>query len=351
MILNAYAVLDAFVALLRIGLGGLVLLLGVSALRAWWGSGRLPEKRKALEDRCYLLFLLGGLLLCLNVVAWPMFYLLLQSYVPQWDGIMCIYGVTQIGTKSINSSRHLPSLIMAVQIFKPILIFLSGAWFVLYLVNRRTRTAPLTGRVLLVLLLAGGLTVADAGAEVTYIAIPKTPDAVKFQSGGCCTLTFDESAGASRFLPGSLVPPGAGSRIWGAYYGVNVLLALAVGVCARLTRQGLPRRALLPLLLGAGLAVAVNAVFLVDIASPRLLHLPYHHCPYDLVPVAPESLLAIALFLGGAFAIGWACVAAWLGRGSETAPLLPSTVGRLLNFAALGFLWSLVMMSVELALS
>ena len=113
----------------------------------------------------------------------------------------------------------------------------------------------------------------------------------------------------------------------------------------------MPRRALLLLLFGAGLAVAVNAIFLVDIAAPRLLHLPLHHCPYDLVPIAPESLLAVALFLGGTFAIGWACVASWLGRGPEASPLLPATVGRLLNFAALGLLWSLVMMSVELALS
>ena len=58
-----------------------------------------------------------------------------------------------------------------------------------------------------------------------------------------------------------------------------------------------------------------------------------------------------ALFLGGSFAIGWACVAAWLGNRPEAAPLLPGTVGRLLHAASLGFLWSLVMMSVELALS
>jgi hypothetical protein len=348
MILNAYAVLDAFVGLLRFGLGLLVLALGIAAWRAWRRSLRFPEERKTLEDRCYLLFLLGGLLLCLNVVAWPLFYLLLQSYVPQWPDVMCIYGVTRIGTGSISSSRYLPSLITAVQLLKPILIFLSGAWFVLYLVNRRTRTAPLTGRVLLVLLIAGGLAVADAAAELLYIGIPKTE---KFLSGGCCTMTFDEAAGSSRFLPKSLVPQTAGGRLWGAYYAVNIILALAAGVCARLCRQGLPRHVLLPLLIATGLAVIVNAVFLVDIASPRLLHLPYHHCPYDLVPIAPESLLAVALFLGATFAVGWACVAAWLGRGPEAAPLLPTTVGRLLNFAALGFLWSLVLMSVELALS
>ena len=63
MILNAYAGLDAFLALLRLGLGLLVLGLGGAAWRAWRSRSAVLEERKALEDRCYLLFLLAGLLL------------------------------------------------------------------------------------------------------------------------------------------------------------------------------------------------------------------------------------------------------------------------------------------------
>jgi hypothetical protein len=54
MILNAYAVLDAFVSLLRLGLGVLVLWLGLSAWRTWRRPALAPEDRKDLEDRCYL---------------------------------------------------------------------------------------------------------------------------------------------------------------------------------------------------------------------------------------------------------------------------------------------------------
>src|SRR5213076_326432 len=99
MILNAYAVLDAFLSLLRLGLAVLVLALGLPAWRQWARHAAVPEQRRALEDRSYLLFLLAGLLLVLNVVSWPVFYLLLQSYVPEWvgEGVMCIYGVTRIG--------------------------------------------------------------------------------------------------------------------------------------------------------------------------------------------------------------------------------------------------------------
>jgi hypothetical protein len=90
-------------------------------------------------------------------------------------------------------------------------------------------------------------------------------------------------------------------------------------------------------------------VFLIEVAAPRLLGLPYHHCPYDLVPRAPESLVAVALFLAGTFAVGWACVASWLGNKAEARPLLAAAVSWLLQVAVFSYLLSLVMMSVELA--
>ena len=300
-----------------------------------------------MEDRCYLLFLLGGLLLALDVVSWPLLYLLLQSYVPEWPGVMCIYGVTKIGTASVGPSRFLPPLLSALQAMKPALIFLSGVWFVLYLVNRGTRTAPLTGRVLFVLLAAGLLAAADATAEIAYLAIPKKEDPA---SGGCCTEAFDAASGASKFLPP--VPEGvdAGRWLYGAYYTVNCSMILALA-CAGRSAQHPPGLWLAPLLLGAGLSIAVNALFLVDAAAPRLLHLPYHHCPYDLVPRAPESLIAVALFLAGSFCVGWACAAGWLGDGRESRPFLPTMMSRLLYLGFLAYLGSIVMMSVELALA
>ena len=77
MILNTYAVLMAFVALLRLLAGLLVLGVG---LATWRARGRLaaPEGRTVLEDRGYLVFLLAVLLVGLNLVSWPLLYLLLQ---------------------------------------------------------------------------------------------------------------------------------------------------------------------------------------------------------------------------------------------------------------------------------
>ena len=184
MILNSYTILDAFLSLLRFGLGALVLLLAILALLAWYRRAPSIDEASGVENRSHLLLLAAGVLLVLNVASWPLFYLLLQSYVPEWPSVMCIYGVTQIGAGSIGPSRFLPALVTALQVTKPVLVFLSGAWFVLHLVNRDTRTAPLTGRVLLLAVLLGLLVVADAGIEIAYLIIPKKEE---FLSTECCT--------------------------------------------------------------------------------------------------------------------------------------------------------------------
>jgi hypothetical protein len=261
---------------------------------------------------------------------------------------MCIYGVTRIGTGSIGISRFLPPLVATLQVLKPGLVFLSGAWFILYLANRQTHTAPLTGRVLALLMAAGFLAVTDAAAEAAYLGIPKKE---VFLSAGCCTGVFDSEEDASRFLPRGLAGQIAEPWLYGSYYTVQLVMLLALGSCERLCRRRLPLACLGPLFAGAALSLVVGAVFLVDVAAPRLLHMPYHHCPYDLVTKAPASIVAVAIFLGGSFCVGWACLAGSLGRHAESRPFLSEMLGRLLHSAFLCYLGSALIISVELALT
>jgi hypothetical protein len=95
----------------------------------------------------------------------------------------------------------------------------------------------------------------------------------------------------------------------------------------------------------------VSGLFLVEVASPTLLGLPDHHCAYDLIPRVPEAVAAVVLFLGGTFFLGWACLASWFGRCPETEPFLGRTVRHLLQASVAGYLASLVMLSLELALA
>jgi hypothetical protein len=346
MILNTYAVLDAFLTLLRLGFALLVVTV---AVRAWY-SGRCsqsPADTGALEDRRYLVILLAAVLLGLSVASWPLFYLLLQSYVPQWPGVMCIYGVTQVGSGSRGLSRFLPDLVAGLELIKPALVFASGAWLVLYLVDRRTTTAPLRNRVLGVIVLVGLLAAADAAAEGAYLVIPKKED---FLAAGCCSEAFDAEARATRFVPRALLGEEYRPYVTSAYWGANAGMILALAGSAVLARRSRRLAFLGPLLVGALVTLAVSAVFLVEVAAPALLHKPYHHCPYDLLPQVPESVAGIALFVLGSFCVGWACVVGWLANTAQTRALVRRSVRALLALGCFAYLAALVLMAVELAL-
>jgi hypothetical protein len=339
MILNSYAILLGFVALLRLVLGLVVLGVGVSAWRV--------RDRFALEDRSYLVFLLALLLGGLNLASWPLLYLLLQSYVPEWTGVMCIYGVTQIGANSIGPSRFLPGLLHFLQLAKPALVFLSGAWLVLYLLNRRTQTAPLLPRLFWVLLPLGALVLADAAAELAYLAIPKKEETL---SNGCCCAT-EEAEGMARYQPPVLLQDASRPWLVAGFYGANLGLIFALLAATRSPAACPGSRGLALLFLGALAVTAISGLYLVAVAAPGLLHLPYHHCAYDLIPEVPEAVVAVTLFLAGGFFLGWACVTQALGRCRETEPYLAPLVGGLLRLSLWGYVASLAMLSLEMVLA
>ena len=93
-------------------------------------SGWTDGGAEAVERNAYLMMTLALVLLGLGLASWPLLYLLLQSYVPSWPGVMCIDGVTRIGTGSLGASRFLPGLLTALQVFKPLLMLMGGAWLV-----------------------------------------------------------------------------------------------------------------------------------------------------------------------------------------------------------------------------
>jgi hypothetical protein len=346
VILNAYSILDFFVVILRLFLGVVVFSLAIISWKHL-SSAIAPENRKMQEDRLYLLFLASFVLLALNVISWPLLYLVLQSYVSEWPEVMCIYGVTQIGTGSEGLSRFLPRLISILQFVKPALVFISGAWFVLYMVHRQSRTAPLVGRLLVLLMILGALAVGDALVEAAYLVIAKRE---VFVEAGCCTQALAEANRASRFLPQAMFGNDYQPWLSAAYYGVNLGMVLALCLHMRFAGIRPGRAGLFFLVLGAVVSLVINWIFLVEIASPALLHRP-HHCPYDVLEAIPESVIGVALFLLGCFAVGWAACAAWLGNCSETIPALGIIIRQSLTVALFCYTASLMILSTDLALS
>ena len=336
MIVNAYSVVAAFAAVLRVALGLVVCIAGARALLRWRRGGDATE---ASEGRFHLLVLLCGTLLGVGVASWPLLYLVLESYVPHWPGVMCIRGVTLIGTGSLGPSRWLPGLVAFLEAAKPALVFVSGLWLVLHLANRRAPTAARTGRVLAALVLCGGVAAADGAAETAYLAIPKQET---FLSVGCCTAASHQGAVATTATLDAYPldgPPRPRTALTAAFFGLGGAMVLALTLALRRRSRALWIGAALA---GATASVPVALAFLKDVAAPAFLRLPYHHCAYCLVKGAPESLVGIALFALGVFGTAWACAVRWGVRGQGVVE------ERLLRLARFGALGALLMAAVRL---
>jgi len=300
MVVNAYSVVAAFAASLRVGIGVLIVILAIAVL----ARGRRDDSHRPLT------VVLGTTLLGLALVSWPLLYLVLQSYVPEWPDVMCIQGVTRIGLNSSGPAAHLPGMITALAFTKPLLVFLAGTWLVLH---RATAAAP--KRALVALLAFGSVAVVDASIESAYLWIPKQENVV---ATGCCS---NVPAPSDDISSDAQPEHRAGLSVSFFVLGAAVVAALSAGK-------------LLLALPGVAALGPVGVLFLGAVAAPTMLRLPHHACAYCLVASAPESLVGIALFVIGVFAVGWAAVALWVGHDS----VLSAGIARVARFGILGSL-------------
>ncbi len=347
MILNAYAVLDAFVSLLRLLVAMVVLTLGVTA---WRRSSRtdVPNASTTSEAHYYLMFLLALLLMGLNVVSWPLLYLLLQSYVPEWSETMCIFGVTQVGLNSMGPARFLPHLISTLQVTKPAVVFLSGAWLVLHLCNRTIGSSSLKRCTYIVLIGQSLFAGIDAAAESAYLGIPKK---ASLPSVGCCTVAPPHSLSLSPTLESEWFGIPSTPVLWSGYYLLNAGLIATLFLATIGHSPKLPAVSLKILLVAAGAIGVVSWLFLAEIAAPVMLHLPQHHCIYDLISKVPEMNLGIGLHVFGIFSIGWANLVAWCGDSSDVKPVAQHWTQSLVRLAIHGYGGSIVMISSGLLMA
>ena len=302
MILNPLSVFAAFAAVLRVVLG---VVLVVAAVRAW---RREPEEG---ERRYYFVALCALGLLGISVLAWPLHYAVLQSYVPQWAGIMCIQGVQRIGEGSVGTVSLLPTALSGLEFLKPALVFAAGAWLVLH---RSQAAAP---RLLGALLAFGGVAILDGGIESFYLFVPNKENVV---AAGCCM------AGTSTGMWSKAGFAFAG-RGWNpdvltvAFFAVGAATVFAIGTTLRrISVAGEAGPGLRFAVGGSILAIPVGLAFLGAVAAPSFLGLSQHHCVYCLIAAAPESVVAIALFVIGAFSVGWAAMVHALGGEEREHP-------------------------------
>lgn len=345
MIFNAYSVLAAFVGLVQAVLGVTVAWIAFSALRARRAAGPVAD---ASEGRLPLLRLMAIVLLGVSLASWPLLYLLWQSYVPQWPGVMCIQGVTRIGRGSLGASGWLPSLVAVLQWTKPALVFVTGAWLLLHAANHATATAPWTGRVLVAALLAGALATIDATAEVAYVTIPKKET---FLARGCCTVAQPGDPSPAESIEALRDPVGSHKALSAAFFATSAAMAFAAWRSMERRGAKSPTWGPAPLLLGALVALPVGLAFLSRVAAPTLLPPPAHACAYCLLATSPAGVAGIVLYMAGLFSLGWAGITRWLAPGGAEPDVRAPESKVLLSIGLAGFLGAILVAGIGAALA
>ncbi len=294
------------------------------------------EHETSVENRLYLAFLLVAAALLCRGLNWPLFYLMLQSFIPDVPGAMCIFGTTQV----------MPVLIRSLEVLKPTLFFLIGAWFILYGIDRSTKAYSLTKRKFLffwaLCFLAGLDAVGDMALAITYAppGIPVT----------CCTVIGDIQFPVARIKTPAILGTRGGELGTVLYHAIHLF---AVGTVAALLMtkrwkaacKGHVGSLWLSLLLAISVMV-ITCIAMIDRIGPTLMKLPHHHCPYCLLQYVPVSIAFLGLELFGTFSLGWAFIAGTLGRTDETRAISSEWVRRLWMSACFCLLASWVIVVV-----
>ena len=149
----------------------------------------------------------------MRLINWPFFYATLQSFIPDIDGAMCIFGVTQV----CRTATGLAELVN--------LSFLSHLRiFLAHMIDHRTRTSPLMGRNLFFIGCASVVVILDSLLDV-YLMLNIVPG----QLVSCCTTVTDILDRATRRVPQLIFGPSMRRVLEYGYYASNILLFAVLG--------------------------------------------------------------------------------------------------------------------------
>jgi hypothetical protein len=322
MILNALSITVVVVDLLT------VVLLGWSGAKALRHYFRLrpnpaPHERLQVEDQSTLLFSLTVTVLIIRLFNWPFFYFTLASFIPQINGAMCLFGVTQVQG----------SLTLFEELIKPFGFFLIGGWLILHRLDRATDTGPLLKPKLLFLAFLSMVVLAEGiGELILFLSLSPTFPV------SCCTTVTDILSRPTSTLPQSLLGPAYKTLLEILYFSLQGTLIALCLYTARAIKGQPPagrKRLLLPGMVLLSLFNAVTFLLVyIESFAPRFMDLPFHHCLYCLWQIVPGSILLFLFFILGTMAPGWAWMVDLLGREGEAEALTPRYLKALLLFSA-----------------
>jgi hypothetical protein len=336
MIINVFSITELFIALLSVIL--MAWAATFAAILAWrWGRSSAGSERTHIEEQSHLVLLVAVVLLAVRLLNWPFFYATLQSFVPEIDGAMCIFGVTQIK----------PAATSVGELVKPFSFFLMGGFLLLHMLDHRSLTSPLMGRKLIMLAGTAVVVVFDSLFDA-FLVLSIVPG----QLVSCCTTVTDILGRPSGTIPKATFGQNYQAILEYGYYVSNIVLLAILGTCWASIKRGTLVRPRVGVGLICGVAAINAAIFLVtqiEVHAPRIMGLPFHHCLYCLWQYVPDTIVMYVLFILGTFATGWALLLDLVARTSETREMLGDYLRRLIGFSLLCLAASLLMNVVHMA--
>jgi hypothetical protein len=339
MILNVFSITEIFIGLLSLILmawGGIL-----SFILAWrWRRSSKAEERTHIEGRSHLVLLVAVVVLVIRLFNWPLFYATLQSFIPEINGAMCIFGVTQVN----------PILTRISEIIKPISFFLIGAWLLIHALDQSTQTSPLMGRKFLFLSIIALVVIVENLLDIVLF--------LRIAPGmliSCCTTVTDILERPTRLVPKSILGPEYAFMLhYGTYASTLLLLVLLALGLRSMGRSSNPRwrRPVLGFLFFY--AILNASLFLlahIEVFAPKMMGLPFHHCLYCLWQYVPDSILMMFLYVLGTFAAGWAFLLDLVGRTSETLVVLSKYLRTLYSLSIFCLTSSLVMLAIHMRIT
>jgi hypothetical protein len=288
MILNTFALTALF-----IGTISLLLTVGsvFSALYFFHQSKKCEgiDEKARMEVRIHLSLLLLLTAFLLRLVSWPLFYILLQSYVPSVTGAMCIFGVTRV----------MPVFIAFLQILKPLAFFMVGGWLIFYSLDLSLKAHPLVSKSICFLTIASAVAAADCAAEILFIFLFAPPGVAV----SCCTAVSDLVLPTVPLLPKALFSVQYRHVLIAAYHSINIALLGLLGLLIWRKYAKSPLLSLLAMMVFINSLISYGAF--KEYLGPSLMHLPDHHCLYCLLQYRPSSIAILGLLILGYFLALW----------------------------------------------
>lgn len=342
MIVNPFSVSALTIDIVSFGLAVVTVVKTVEQLSG--RSAQIPKTGEiytARENQRYLLFWLGVVLLTIRLLSWPFFYLVMQSFVREVTGAMCIYGATKL----------LPRLTLFLECVKPLLFFLGTIWLILFGLERlsRDRSAMREKAVttMLVLLLSCAvLALIDAGGSV-YLWIRSSAELAV----SCCTTITDIPSRFTVWIPEAVLGQTYERPLWYGYFIVNAIMLImgAVG-CLQVLKSKISLLPFLILSCLAFLAGGVTLLAMIELVAPTLMGLSFHHCIYCFVQDVLDGVLILVLVVVGSFSFMALSPVYLLARSWTEKTLLKRVMLLLMSTGMLGLSGSLLMVSVHLLL-